>query len=447
MLPILNRFLFSNTRASAGIIAAFIILTFTIIIGVSSAVVYQSNVIQAQETIKQKQDQLIREIQTSFNITQTSYNESEERVSAIIQNIGGFAIETKRLSYFINDSYLKNITPTQLSNSSKPVLLLEPNEKMRIQFSQKLSQDSELPLEVIHDSGIDDVEGIYLPYYIGEAGSFTVQNNENIIINFTQTSYMQPPALFMTPKSDNEGTGESPYAPIIHSINTTHANVSLCRDNGAITCDTTHINEQVSYMAFDVDRASNFSWIEVGFINTPTDGSTSSITFNEVFTNTPYMFGQPQTYNIDTVKPNGIGAHSWFPTTSLTGAGIIGCDHPGTGNNCNGTATEEFAYMAIDPLEQDLKSVELGTKDTSNSAWTSISFTSSYTDPQLLVMQNSDNGQEDPQYPWARLITSIDAQIRYCEADTGGSCDNHATETMRWMSVEDGLIEVKSGPP
>ncbi|MFP4402692.1 MAG: hypothetical protein ACLFPL_05700, partial [Candidatus Nanoarchaeia archaeon] len=275
---------------------------------------------------------------------------------------------------------------------------------------------------------------------IGEAGSFSVSNNDNVIINFTQ-SYSQPPALFMTPKTDNAGI-EAPFAPIIHSINTTHANVSLCQDNGATTCETTYGLEEVSYMAFDVNKTNNLSWIEVGFINASTDGSTTTISFTKTFSNTPYMFGQPQTYNIGSVVTNGIGAHSWFDAVSSTSAGLIGCDHPETEDSCTGTATEEYAYLAIDPTLQDLETAEVGTQSISSSNFEPITFTSSYTTPQLLVMQNSDNGGQDPQYPWARNVLSTGADIRYCEADAGGVCDGHAAETVRWLSIEDGSISV-----
>lgn len=437
---------FNSKHASAGIIAAFLILTFVFISGVSSIVIYQSNVAQAHQDITEQQNQLIREIQTNFNITQTSYNESGQIVTAIIENVGEFAIETNKLSYFINDTYLTNITPRAVNDNSKQVRLLQPNEQMQISFSFFIPQDTQIPLEIIHDTDIRDIEIIALPYFIGEVGSFTTQNNQNIIINFTQNSYSQPPAIFMTPKTENSG-GEDPFAPIIHSINTTHANVSLCQDSGLSTCDTTYLTEEVSYLAFDINRTNDYSWIEVGFVNAPTDGSTTSITFSETFTNIPYMFAQPQTYNINGVVSNGIGAHAWFASATTTGAGIIGCDHPGTGNSCSGTATENFAYLAIDIQEQDLSSVELGTEDIAASAWTPISFTQSYTNPQILVMQNSDNGGEDPQYPWARLVSSTDAQIRYCEADAGGVCNAHTDETVRWLSIEDGLIEVTSGPP
>lgn len=54
----------------------------------------------------------------------------------------------------------------------------------------------------------------------------------------------------------------------------------------------------------------------------------------------------------------------------------------------------------------------------------------------MMVSQNSDNGVEDPQYTQARNITSTDAQVRYCEADTGGECDLHVAETIHWAAFQ-----------
>ena len=425
----------------ANAIATFIVLTIIFISGISLFVMYQVLVIESQQDLQERQQELITATQTNFKIENASYDDSFNQVTFTLTNTGNADLDTRKLTFFVDDDFGTNPILTLLDSISKNTQLLQPNSKMRVTFDITIAQEAEPTLKTVHDLGLRAFAQVTLPYYIGEAGSFSVQNNQNIIINFTRTTYTQPPALFMTTKTDNAGV-EVPFAPIIHSINTTHANVSLCRDNGAATCDLTYGLEEVTYMAFDVDRTNNLSWAEIGFVDAPTNGATTSFSFTNSFSNTPYIFGQPQTYNIGGVVSNGIGAHSWFPSITTTGADIVGCDHPGIANDCAGTATEQFAYLAIDPVNIDMETAEMGSVNIADSLFTPISFTQPYTNPQILVMQNSEGGIQDPAYPWARLVSSTGAEVRYCEADTAGVCDGHATEVVRWLSIEDGPIEV-----
>ena len=57
-----------------------------------------------------------------------------------------------------------------------------------------------------------------------------------------------------------------------------------------------------------------------------------------------------------------------------------------------------------------------------------------------MVTQNSDNGWQDPQYAWARNVTTWAAQIRYCEADGINDCDTHTSESV-WRYVLDSFDE------
>ncbi|MFP4402397.1 MAG: hypothetical protein ACLFPL_04145 [Candidatus Nanoarchaeia archaeon] len=277
---------------------------------------------------------------------------------------------------------------------------------------------------------------------IGEAGEFSVQNNENHIITFSH-SYGSTPLLFMTPKTQNND--DSAYIPVIHSINTTHANVSLCRDNGATTCDSTYLSEDVSYLVFDINKTNALDWIEVGTVNAPVSDSTQSFSFSKVFDNTPYVFSQAQTYNLG---GNEMAASSWFTTVSTTGATIDGCAHPGTANDCSSSSVnEDFAYVAIDPILQNISSLDLGFESIGSSAWTGVTFTNIYSNPQMLVTPNSQNGAENPLYPWARSVISTGADVRYCEQEGANSCDSHIDEDVMWLVIENGLIMDNLGSP
>ena len=436
----LSIFNFSNFKfASAGAISTFIILTFMIISGIGFIVSYQNFTVQSQQDYEEFQNKMIEASQIDFIIQNISYNGFGE-LSFIVTNTGLVDIDTKEFSYFADNSFLQNIQTVSIENQSQTKEILTPQSSMLVISSTQIIENQSLTIKVTHDSTLRQLNTTIIPLFIGETGSFSVQNNENVIISF-QREYDETPAIFMTPKTDNVG-GNLPYVAIVHSINTTHANVSLCQDSGTSTCDLTYITEEVSFMVIDINTTNSLDFIEVGFVNAATSGVTTPISFSKTFDNTPYIFAQAQTYNIDSIVSNGIGAHSWATSITVSSAGLIGCDHPGIANYCNGTSTERFAYLAINPITQSIDTLNIGTEDISNSDWTTVSFTNTYTNPQIQVLQNDDAGSQDPQYPWARNVGPSGADIRYCEADTGGVCDGHTTETVRWISIEEGAIRI-----
>ena len=277
---------------------------------------------------------------------------------------------------------------------------------------------------------------------IGEAGSISLQNRESKLINLTQT-YNSKPVIIAIPATQNND--ESAYIPIIHSINTTQINISLCRDNGATTCDNSYAAEDVHYMVFDPVIANNYSWMDIGRVNVTTNGVANSFSFSSTFSNIPYVFGLPQTYNISTIVSDGIAAHSWFPTITTTGADIVGCDHDGIVDSCAGTAVEEFGYVAIDTTNENFSKFNFGTQSIGDSDWTPIAYTDTFSNPIISVMVNSENGGEDPKYPWARSVTSLGADIRYCEQEGANSCDTHNNEDTMWIVFEEGEIAIGNG--
>lgn len=358
-------------------------------------------------------------------------------------NITSLNISKSQLS--VNESNIFNAIVNDLNGNStiREVIatIINPNTvSTNISFIPKSINQTKNTGDL--ETGVQNYTAQSSGATLGEAGSITLQNRETKLINFTN-SYNSTPVIIAIPATQNND--ESAYSIAVHSINTTNANISLCRDNGATTCDTSYTAEEVHYMIFDVDVAATYSWIDVGRINVTTNGNTNSFTFSSTFSNTPYIFGLPQTYNINSIVTNGIAAHSWFPSVSTAGASIVGCDHPGTLNDCAGTATEEFGYVAIDTTNQNFSTFDSGTENIQNSDWTPISFIEPFSNPIISVMQNSENGPEDPAYPWARSVTTVGADIRYCEQEGANLCDTHAGEDVMWMIFEEGLIAIGNG--
>jgi hypothetical protein len=194
-----------------------------------------------------------------------------------------------------------------------------------------------------------------------------------------------------------------------------------------------------------VNKSKNLSWIDVGWVNATTDGLGTGFSFNKTFNNTPYVWTQAQSYNINSIVTNGISATSWLSGITTTGANLHACDHPGTANSCGGTSIETFGYVAIDVLNNNIKDFSYGTNSISSSAWTSIIFGRTYNNPNVFVIVNSDNGNQDPKYPWARNLISTGGEIRYCEQDGINYCDSHTGENTMWFAIEKGPIAIGNG--
>ncbi len=277
---------------------------------------------------------------------------------------------------------------------------------------------------------------------LGEAGLITLANRTSKLIKFTQ-KYNQTPIIIAITASQNND--DSPFIPIIHNINTTHANISLCRDNGATTCDNNYLQEDVHYVIFDINKSNKYEWLEVGRVNAITNGVNTAFSFNKTFSNAPYIWALPQSYNIGSSVANGIAAHSWFTSITTTNANIVGCDHPGTADTCAGTATENYGYLAIDMANANFSKFAGGSQTISASTWTGISYGETYNKPRILTMVNSENGAQDGKYPWAKNLITTGAQIRYCEADGPNYCDTHNGEVTNWIVFEEGTIAIGNG--
>jgi hypothetical protein len=328
----------------------------------------------------------------------------------------------------LGNNTVSNVTVTiQDFNNTKYNVSLNP-ELFNLNLTTPDLETGTQGYTAVADSGI-----------LGETGELLLANRESKLITFTQT-YSQTPILIAIAASQNND--DSAYIPILHSINTTHANISLCRDNGATTCDNSYTAETVNYAIFDITKSNFQSWIEVGTVDALTDGSVTPFVFGKTFTSSPSVFALPQTYNIDGTVTNGIAAHSWFDTTSTTGASIVGCDHPGTADDCAGTATETFGYVAIDFANANLDKFSSGVESISNSAWTAITFGQTYTNSNVFVMVQEETGAQDGKYPWAKSITTTGADIRYCEEDAANVCNSHNAENTAWFALESGVIRL-----
>jgi hypothetical protein len=272
-----------------------------------------------------------------------------------------------------------------------------------------------------------------------ESGSIEVSDSLSwASISLTGT-YTTPPIILATPvtSANNASIGGGYYPiPLVRNVGTTGFDFSMCVDGGSTDCTTSAEAETFHWFAFDIDEAATFDWIEVGSTaSVATTGADTAETFSTSFTNTPAVWTQAQTYSQGTE----IGAVAWVDDITTSGFNYVGCVHTGIANACDtNNPSEKFGYVAIDLANEDFDSslnFQAGSATISNSAWTGASFSPSISLPRVMVTQNDDNGPEDPQYAWARNVSSTGMQYRFCEADAGNVCHTHTGETVYWFAV------------
>jgi hypothetical protein len=322
-----------------------------------------------------------------------------------------------------------------------------------LNYASPLDPFDDLPLDDADEGAGTKQYSIYATYDTPlnyETGQETISDSLVWTSISFENTYTEPPVIFSTPVTaanceanggctGNNTNGGEPPIPTVRNVTTTGFDISMCIDDGLTTCSTSKLAETVDWFAFEAGTTDDFSWIEVGTSTVSTNGSDTSITLKNAMVNTPAVWTQAQTYS----QGGNIAAHAWTEDTatmSNTAIILIGCTHQGTGDGCDGsTPAETFGYLAIDlaneafPVESGFQT---GSDDITQSSWSTGSFSPAYTSPRVMVTQNDDDGGQDPEYAWARAVTTTGFEFRYCESDGGDVCNSHTSEVVVWFALE-----------
>ena len=298
-------------------------------------------------------------------------------------------------------------------------------------------------------SGADSVQRGLGNSPVYEAGEVTVADSLDWTTITYANSYSTTPVVLATPVTANHCEAQGTCAgnnsvggmypiPIVRNVTTTSFDISMCVDGGSQSCATGVSSEDFHWFVFDVDTAANYDWIEVG--TTPTvdvGGGNTNETYATSFSGTPDVWTQAQTYS----QTGELGAVAWTGAKSSTGFTYVGCVHTAGSNGCQtGASTETFGYVAIDVTNAAFPSnlnFQSSFAPIDNSLWAIATFPFSYVAPRVMVAQNSDNGGEDPQYPWARNVTTSGMDFRFCEQDDATTCNSHISENIHWFALEE----------
>lgn len=278
---------------------------------------------------------------------------------------------------------------------------------------------------------------------IGEAGRTALLTAGSWTTINLETSYTNPIVFTM---SNTENGGDSPKLMQVRSVGSSSFEIRSCEhENTDGGCDS-HAEEQAGYVVFERDSIDARNGIEAGTVSLSGAGASSATTvsFDENLGTNAVIIATQQTQNESgegIVQAVNVGA---------TSADLYLCDHDESSvDSCESHSTSEtVAWVAFDPnnFSLDAKS-EVGATTMSDSTWTNQTFSNSYPSAPAVVgtVQNGGASQE-AQPSMARNINVGGDQmdIRYCEHDSGGTCDTHASETVGWFAIRTGTFSIDS---
>lgn len=285
-------------------------------------------------------------------------------------------------------------------------------------------------LLTIFFSNFTIASGLYFP--IGESGTFESFNGEWTKINYSFT--YQDPILIGTRNTVNNRNG---LVFETQNITNTSALIRLCPLNGGNDgCFEDNTTETGSYLVVDKALVDEVEGVEAGRFNASGSfqNNPNTIQYSSTKSTTPLVFGAIQ--NVNGPSPVNFRVSS-TSQSSFTG-GICKLDNSNT-NACDSSANETAGWIAIyNP--NFITQLEFGTVSTASQNWEQITYDTFSNTPALLAEMQTDDGGEETTVSETRLVTTSNAEVRFCEVETGDSCDSHADEISAWLAVEQGLI-------
>jgi len=169
-----------------------------------------------------------------------------------------------------------------------------------------------------------------------ETGMVNVDSGSgNYGINYNLDS---DPLLFATPQTKN---GESAMTTRFGSVSSTSADLYFCEQEGTDSCDSSHANEDVAWLALDPSQVSEKDGFEYGTFST-SDSGWESVNFDQNFDVPPVVIADVQTT---------AGDDALYPEVDNVGTGgadVRFCESDGN-DGCDSHGSREVAWMAVEP--------------------------------------------------------------------------------------------------
>jgi hypothetical protein len=258
--------------------------------------------------------------------------------------------------------------------------------------------------------------------------------------NWNQISYTDFSSPVVVATVENTGNGNGLISEV-RNVGQNSASIRVCDSDGRGSCESSS-NHKIHYIAVDADSVNQVDGIEAGTFQVSGEftSTSESVSYAESFGSAPVPFTTVQTVD----GTSGIEARvSSYGSGSFTG-GI--CQQDST-DACNGGhGTETVGWVAIEPGNSPFPNSEVGTTGevVADSNWNTQSYTT-LDNPVGLVTGLTENGGQEVQIDEVRDIQDSQMDVRYCEIESGDSCDTHTEENLGWMAVEPGEYALDDG--
>ncbi|MFP4151172.1 MAG: LamG domain-containing protein, partial [Candidatus Aenigmatarchaeota archaeon] len=275
---------------------------------------------------------------------------------------------------------------------------------------------------------------------IGEAGINTdLSEDEWQTVSLDDSIYDTDPTVVVTTQTTNGG--QDPSETGVMSLSTSGFQTQHC-EYDSWDCDG-HTEEDNAWIALDPGKVQQSHGMDAGFTEI-SDNDVKTVDFHKTFSNTPIVFAQVVTDDDDADGNSDEPVSAKITNRGTSSADIKLCAQRST-DGCDsnhGSGPEGVAWLAIDPDDANkLDNWDWGTVSVSDSNWNSVSFSQSFgSTPAVLVETQTQSGEEDI-IPEADNVGTGEADVRYCEAEGGDSCDTHPSETVAWLAVSTGTVQ------
>jgi len=275
---------------------------------------------------------------------------------------------------------------------------------------------------------------------VGEAETFSSKADGGwSTINFRET-YTSPVVV----GSNNSSDSENAVIVEANNVSSNSADVRACKIKSDMSggCATLAAGETVGYMVIEEEKLDNFRGIAAGTysIDGEMDTTSNTHTFSNRFESEPSVFSAVQTSNGTSPVEARVTSVS---TSSFTGG--LCQPQSSSDNSCDsGHTTETVGWIAIDPGAVSFDDqTESGEERIGDSNWAAMSFTPDFlSDPVMIGDQQTENGGQDNEVVEFKSVSTSSAEVRYCEFDSGDSCDSHNGEEVAWYAFQAGRISV-----
>ncbi len=273
-----------------------------------------------------------------------------------------------------------------------------------------------------------------------DIGWFAVESGTNLTAEISagvwkevtfQNSYSDPVVVGTT----NTHDGEAALTFDARNVTSSSAEMRLCESEGGDGCDS-HTSERVGYLVVNASAAAEVSGIEAGTVSVGGGIDTpAQVGFGETFGESAVVLGNVQT-------TNGTQPVETRVTGTGTGEFSVAICHQASTDACdNGHVNETVGWVALDPRADVFdQQTDIGSVQTNDDDWASVGFSPLFgSTPTVVVSTLTENGGQELQIDEARNVTASGAEVRFCEMESGDTCDGHTTETVGWFAAEQGI--------